>query len=239
MKDTFSMPWMRWKFWLRFYAPLQKCEDLSSVPGDPGSRTRFLFLPQQSIKNTWKQSDLCGLGLCCICTFKVTFQDDFSSLPFFVLWRFHFLIHCLTFSTLVSHRWFLFSVLLNQLLSQFSSPTTISPLRSCSSLANYLCDRLHKVRCVIIAFSKLSVSSFFSCFPKQMLQVWSRSVPSGIIFLFKFLFRCWQSLKGLSCVFCRWVILPELHRAPLTNSYEMAAQSKISVFFGMEDLGGL
>lgn len=31
----------------------------------------------------------------------------------------------------------------------------------------------------------------------------------------------------------------ELHRALPTNSYEMAAQSIISVFFGVEDLGGL
>lgn len=162
-------------------------------------------------------------------------------LPFFVLWRFHFLIHCLTFSTLVSHRWFLFSVLLNQLLSHFSSllPRSLLWDHALHLQTTSVTDGIEKVRCVIIAFSKLSVSSFFSCFPKQMLQVWSRSVPSGIIFLFKFLFRCWQSLKGLSCIFCRWVILSELHRAPLTNSYEMAAQSKISVFFGMEDLGGL
>lgn len=54
-----------------------------------------------------------------------------------------FLIYCLTFSSLVSHRWFLFSVLLSQLLSH-SLPCYHSRLRSCSSLAKYLCDRLHR-----------------------------------------------------------------------------------------------
>lgn len=71
-----------------------------------------------------------------------------------------------------------------------------------------------------------------------MLQVWSRSFPSGIIIFFKFLFRCWQNLKGLSCISLQ-MSDSELHRALPTNSYEMAAQSIISVFFGVEDLGGL
>lgn len=95
MKDTFSISWMRWTSWLRLYAPLQKCEDLSSKSGDAGSRTRFLFHPQYSFKNIRKQSNLCWLGLCCICTFTITFQDDFSSPSFFVLSYSHFLFHLL------------------------------------------------------------------------------------------------------------------------------------------------
>lgn len=73
----------------------EKCDDLSSKSGDPGSSTRFLFHPQHSFKNVQNQSNLCWLGLCCICTFKITFRDDLPPPSFFVLWHFHFHSHLL------------------------------------------------------------------------------------------------------------------------------------------------